>query len=100
MKKSPSNSENSGPFLTFPSQFLGSAVIASPALGQRTAPHPFSVAAGRDALSRWPTWPAHKIAPRRRERSRLASSQGLVTLSQMFARRSRNGSLAPDGGQK
>ena len=127
------------------------------ALGQRTASHPFGVAAGRDALgpevarrvrgemdhetvridmaraaalvhlatgiggleldahdysvmkwpvapSRWPTLgqrtKLRRAAGRFFHTCRLASSQGLVTLSQMFARRSQNGSFAPAGGQK
>ena len=50
------------------------------------------------------TWPAHQTVPGRRlsliSFSRLASSQGLVFLSQIFSRRSNGGSFAPAQGSR
>jgi hypothetical protein len=63
--------------------------------------HDYSVMKWPVAPSRWPTLgqrtKLRRAAGRFFHTCRLASSQGLVTLSQMFARRSQNGSFAPAG---
>jgi transposase InsO family protein len=51
------------------------------------------------SAGRWLTWPARENSASLLASYRLASSQGLVTLSQMYARRSHSGSFAPARGQ-